>query len=112
MGTYLVAFAIPTRKIRDVIKIECQATFVVLTVTQETQKQRVGGRHSDDPSAIQWLTSMQQCYEPVQSDEKDAFELIITPDMGKDEVVKKVLELTKIDSKSAPKKKSSVCVIV
>ena len=117
-GNWAVAFAAPTRKIRDVIKKECQATFVVLTVSQETQEQRVKGRHSeDDPRVIEWLTSMQQCFEPVQPDEKDAFDLIITPEMGKDEIVKKVLELTKIDTNidfvaKPPKKKSSVCVII
>ena len=37
-GDWVVAFVVPTRKLRDVIKEECNATFVVLTVSEETLK--------------------------------------------------------------------------
>ena len=98
-GDWVVAFAAPTRKIRDVIKEECNAIFVVLTVSEETQKQRVSGRHAeDDPRVSEWLTSMQKGFESVQSDEKDAYELIITPEMGKDDIAQKVLDLINDDT--------------
>ena len=126
-GDWAVAFAAPTRKIRDVIKEECNAIFVVLTVSGETQKQRVSGRHAeDDPRVSEWLTSMQKGFEPVQPDEKDAFELIITPEMGKDDIALKVLDLIKDDNKNelpepvskmnlqepSEPKKSSMCILI
>ena len=126
-GDWAVAFAAPTRKIRDVIKEECNAIFVVLTVSGETQKQRVSGRHAeDDPRVSEWLTSMQKGFEPVQPDEKDAYELIITPEMGKDDIALKVLDLIKDDNKNelpepvskmnlqepSEPKKSSMCILI
>ena len=129
-GDWVVAFAAPTRKIRDVIKEECNAIFVVLTVSEETQKQRVSGRHAeDDPRVSEWLTSMQKGFEPVQADEKDAYELIITPEMGKDDIAQKVLDLIKDDPKEkmhangdkkdhqeslepSEPKKSSMCILI
>ena len=93
----------------------------------ETQKQRVSGRHAeDDPRVSEWLTSMQKGFEPVQPDEKDAYELIITPEMGKDDIALKVLDLIKDDNKNelpepvskmnlqepSEPKKSSMCILI
>ena len=129
-GDWVVAFAAPTRKIRDVIKEECNAIFVVLTVSEETQKQRVSGRHAEDDSRVsEWLTSMQKGFESVQADEKDAYELIITPELGKYDIAQKVLDLIKDDPKEnmhgngdkkdlqepselSEPKKSSMCILI
>ena len=113
-GDWAVAFAVPTRKMRDVIKEECNATFVVLTVSKETQQNRISRRHQDDKDEAQtvdYLTTIHKCYESVQPDEKDAYELIITPDMDPDDVVQKVLDLIK-NTKPSKHKNSKVCILI
>ena len=92
-GDWVVAFAVPTRKLRDVIKEECNATFVVLTISEETQQQRLSKRHPKNEKVVKHLTKIHNCYESVQPDEKDAYEVIITPDMEQDDVVQKVIDL-------------------
>ena len=94
-GDWAVAQAIPTRKIRDVIKKECNATFIVLTMSKKYQKQRLSGRHSKDfhPKLVNFLAALHKSYESVQPDEKDAYEVFITPEMSADDVVDKVLDL-------------------
>ena len=42
---------------------------------------------------------MHSSFEPVQADEKDAYELIILPGMGKDSVAEKVLFTIQEDAK-------------
>ena len=113
-GNWAVAFAVPTRKMRDVIKEECNATFVVLTVSKDTQQNRISRRHQDDKDEAQtvdYLTSIHKCYESVLSDEKDAYELTITPDMDPDSVVQKVLDLIK-NTKPSQHKNSKVCILI
>ena len=94
-GNWVIADAIPTRKMRDLVKQECNATFIVLNMSEELQRKRVTDRHSDgnETQMIDWLTSLFRYYEPVQEDEKDAFELFITPEMGIENVVDKVGDL-------------------
>jgi len=95
-GDWVVTDAIPTRKIRDVVKKECNATFIVLTVSEEVQKARLEKRHAEDESGMaEWLTSLYKNYEPVQADEENAFEVVITPELQLDDVVEKVLEIIK-----------------
>ena len=43
----------------------------------------------------EWLTSLYKNYEPVQSDEENAFEVVITPELELDDVVEKVLDIIK-----------------
>jgi len=83
-------------------------------------------KSEDDPRVSEWLTSMQKGFESVQSDEKDAYELIITPKMGKDDIAQKVLDLIKDDPKEkmhangdkkdhqepSEPKKSSMCILI
>merc|ERR1712012_505839 len=92
-GDWAVAQAIPTRKIRDVIKKECNATFIVLTMSKKYQKQRLSGRHSKGSKIVGFLAALHKSYESVQPDEKDAYEVFITPEMSADDVVDKVLDL-------------------
>ena len=95
-GDWVVTDAIPTRKIRDVVKKECNATFIVLIVSEDVQKKRLEKRHADGEHWMAgWLTSLYKNYEPVGADEKDAFEVVITPEMSLDDVVEKVLEIIK-----------------
>ena len=51
-GDWVVTMALPTRKMRDVIKQECNATFVIMIINEEIQGNRIKERHSQgDESA-------------------------------------------------------------
>merc|ERR1711941_187612 len=98
--------ALPTRKLRDVIKQECNATFVIMLLDEETQQKRIKERHSEgdqaaDQSTIDYLISIHKLYEPVQEDEENAVDLYIEPEMSLEDVASKVLKLTQdLDRKS------------
>ena len=95
-GDWVVSQAVPTRKQRDIVKKECNATFIILTVSKKYQKQRLSGRHKDEKHVVQELASIYKLFESVQPDEKDAYELVITPEMSADDVLEKVLDLIKL----------------
>ena len=98
-GDWVVAsFAMPTRKIRDFIKKECNATFIVFTQSEEILKKRLSSEKAHYVGLSwfpDWAMNVLKCYEPVQPDEKDAYEIVLTPEMGKEEVVQNVLSLIK-----------------
>ena len=101
-GDWVVAFPVPTRKMRDMIRRECNATFINLTISEDTQRTRLSRRHNKDEDGdkkVNWLASMHKAFEPVEADEKDAYELIILPGMGKDAVTEKVLFTIQEDAK-------------
>ena len=73
-GDWIVTCAVPTRKLRDVIKKECNATFIVLTPSPEMLEKL--SRKLPDPD---YLMSLQKHFEGVQANEEDAFEVVLTP---------------------------------
>ena len=96
-GDWVVSQAVPTRKQRDIVKKECNATFIILTVSKKYQRQRLSRRHSKDGKHIvEELSGIYKLFESVQPDEKDAYELVITPEMSADDVLETVLDLIKL----------------
>ena len=82
----------PTRKMRDFMKNESNATFVVFTLSEESQIKTVG-KLNPTASYIDWTKSVHKCYQTVEPDEKDAHELVITLEMEEDDIVKHVIDL-------------------
>ena len=101
-GDWIVTCDVATRKLRDVIKKECNATFIVLTPSPETQKKSSKDNCS---GKLEFWRSLQKQYERVQQDEEDAYEVFITSEMEKDEVVQNVLDLIELRvDKTKPKR--------
>ena len=100
-GDWIVTCAVPTRKLRDVIKKECNATFIVLAPSPEMLEKL----SRQLKKTKEYLMSLQKHFEGVQANEKDAFEVVLTSKMGTDEVVQNVLDLieTSVD-KTKPKR--------
>ena len=78
-GDWVVAFAIPERRDRDVFRevLGDNAIFVVLDISFDLVKERLAGREKDDV-VIDILASIHDKYEPAQSGEPKtlAFEIL------------------------------------
>ena len=96
-GDWAVAYAVPTRKMRDIIKQECNAMFIVLKLCKDLQIRRLLKRQPElkkDETDRQTSKDYED-YESVQSDETNAYELEVTPDLDAEMVLEKVLEIIK-----------------
>ena len=98
-GDWVVAQAVPTRKLRDVIRKnfgDDKVFFFLLRVEKEVTLERLTKRHGDGEAA-QAMTDMcfklESYYEPKAQDEDDTFDIIINKDMGPNDVAQKVLEI-------------------
>ena len=96
-GKMAVAQAIYSRKQREamgkIIGPEC--VFVVLNMSRECQKKRIIARHGEDmhENALAFLIKMAEMYEPAGEDEENAYNIEITEDMNREDVIKKILEI-------------------
>ena len=127
-GDWVIAMALPTRQMRDVIKRECSATFVILGMDESTQRKRIEARHSHgdestEQTNIEYLTGIHKLYESCQPDENNAIDLMVEADMSVEDVAQKVLELVRIEEeakkekeevpkKASPAKSTRVCNIL
>ena len=69
-------------------------------MTEECQKKRLETRHGEDLEAMNFLFGVFEEFEPAGEDEENAFNIIISEDMTKEDVLSKVLEvIAKIWSK-------------
>ena len=95
-GNWAIAQAVPTRELRDVIRKELgpQLEFVILSLTQDAQKERIKKRHGDDESQqgfVDFLVGMLDKFEPAMSDEPRAIEISIRPEMAPEDVIAQIL---------------------
>merc|ERR1712062_292364 len=101
-GDFVIAQAVPTRKIRDFIRNQMgeNLIFVVLHMSKEDQMERIVKRHGDaNENLIEKMTMCHNVFEPAEDDEKNAIHCLITKDMTRDEVVEKIVQLLKDHSK-------------
>ena len=93
-----IAQAVFSRRQRDKLRkiIGPDLVFIVLNMTKECQMKRIKGRHGDSPMLEEFmrvLVKYAEMCEPAGDDEENAFNVTISEDMSKDDVVKKVLEV-------------------
>jgi len=97
-GNMAVAQAIVSRESRDICRKHLggpeNVTFLVMNLTKDCQKKRLAHRHGDDSdgSFAETLSKMFDMYEPAGEDEEGAYNVTITEDMSKDDVLKQVLD--------------------
>jgi len=97
-GNFVVAFATQTQVQRDLIRqILPDCTFITLTLTREAQKKRLLARHDEKAEAdvIKFLTNIYDFYELPGENECNTYNLDITDEMTRDEIVKSVEEILK-----------------
>ena len=91
-GDFAVAYLVQTRESRDLCRQLCpNLVFITLTLTQTCQKKRLEGRFGDR-EVPPFLSRMFEESEPAGAEEENAYNITITEDMTREEVLNKVLE--------------------
>lgn len=96
-GDFVIAQAVPTRKLRDIIRTRLGSNliFIVLHMTKEDQMDRIKTRHGDEESMTALLAKMYDIYEPATEDEPNAIHVLVTKEMSRDDVADKIIKLVK-----------------
>ena len=96
-GNMAVAQAIYSRKQRDSMRkiLGPECTFIVLNMSRECQKKRVTERHGEDANEdfMNMLIKFAAMYEPAGEDEENAYNVEITEDMSREDVIQKILDI-------------------
>ena len=102
-GTFAVAHAVPNKKFRDGIRniLGDQVIFVALVLSKEANSKRCEGRHSKGDKEMQKtfidaMNKIYQVFEPIEEDEKNSVNILITPEMSRENVVDDILNKIKI----------------
>ena len=94
-GDWAVAQAVPTRKLRDLIKSKLgpDLLFVVLDLDEDLHRERLSPRIElvGKERTEMWL-NMKLRYEPVDDNEENAVDMKITREMEPDDVVAKIMK--------------------
>ena len=93
-GDFAVAHLVLSRKSRDLCRAACpNVVFITLALTESCQQKRLEGRHAGqnaDP-----FKKLFQDFEPAGDEEENAYNVTISEDMTKEDVMQKVLEIIK-----------------
>ena len=96
-GNMAIAQAVFSRKQRDKLRslIGPDLVFIVLNMTKECQSKRVRGRHGDSfgTDFIDILIKYAELCEPAGDDEENAFNVSITEDMTRDDVLTQIMDI-------------------
>ena len=93
-GDFAVAHVVFSRKSRDLCRKECpDIIFITLTMTEECQKKRLQMRHGDNAEIMGFLTKIFDELEPAGNDEENAYNITISEDMTKQDVLNRALEI-------------------
>ena len=95
-GKMAVAQAIFSRKQRDSMRkiLGSKCVFIVLNMSRECQKKRVIARHGEsNEELLNMLIKFAEMYEPAGEDEENAYNVEITEDMNRDDVIEKILKI-------------------
>merc|ERR1712130_375578 len=95
-GDWVVAFAIPERRDRDVFRevLGDSAIFVALHISFDLVKERLSGRENDEVT-MEFLASYHDKYEPAQSDEPKTLAFEILKGVTIEESAQKIVTLLK-----------------
>ena len=70
-----------------------EIVFILLTMTEECQKKRLAARHGEKLEGMDFLFKLSDEFEPLGEDEENAFNITITDEMTKEDVLNKALEI-------------------
>ena len=96
-GNWAIANAVFSRTQRETLRrqIGPELVFIVLNLTKDCQTKRLQRRHGEAiaESKLEMFTKYADLFEPAGDDEENAYNLDITEDMTKDDVMEKVYEI-------------------
>ena len=98
-GNWIIDHATPTRKLREMIKstLNNDVIFIVLNVKKKLVSTRLSERHGNETyfskKLSQYLAGLHKYYEPAGKDEENTFNVDVTQDISKEELVQKILKI-------------------
>ena len=102
-GTFAVAHAIPNKKFRNVIRdiLGDQVIFVSLVLSRETnikriEARRLKGNRKMEKENLEAKIKLFEAFEPIEEDEEKSANVIIEPEMTRENVVDEILNKIKI----------------
>ena len=105
-GKMAVAQALYSRKQRDSMRkiIGPECVFIVLNMNRDCQKKRIMERHGDDMNGdfLDLMLKRAEMYEPARADEENAYNVDITKDTSRDDLVQKILDIVNQLEKKTP----------
>lgn len=91
-GDFAVAYLVQTRKSRDLCRALCpNLVFITMTMTEECQRKRLEGRFGGQ-EIPPFLIRLFEESEHAGDDEENAYNIMITEEMTRQDVLNKVLE--------------------
>ena len=91
-GDFAVAHLVMSKKSRDFCRAACpNVVFITLALTENCQQKRLEGRHAGQNAKP--FQKLFQDFEPAGDEEENAYKVMISEDMTKDDVLHKVLEI-------------------
>ena len=96
-GNWAIAHTIFSRTQREFLcqKLGSELVFIVMNMSADCQRKRIEGRHGKaiGKEFVEILCKYAEMCEPAGDDEENAYNLDITEDMTKDDVMEKVYEI-------------------
>lgn len=97
-GNMAVAHAVFSRRQREALRkiLGPECVFIVLNMSRDCQKKRVIARHGKGAGMddlIDMMIKFAEMYEPAGEDEEGAYNVEITEDMNREDVIQKILEI-------------------
>ena len=98
-GNMVIAQAVHSQKQRERMRkiIGPDLVFIVLGMSRECQKKRIMGRHGEDfpETFLNIMIKMAEIYEPAGAEEENAFNVVITEEDSRDDVLQKIVDIIK-----------------
>ena len=98
-GDWAVAQAVPTRRLRDVIRKNLgndKVVFILIGLDTEATRKRLDKRHGVSEEGLvmtDFLMKVNSFYELKAADEDNTYDVIVTNDMTPKDVVQKIIEI-------------------
>ena len=97
-GNFVVAQAVPTRNLRDVIRksLGKDLIFIILSLKKETTLERLTKRQGDSEAGkriVDFCIKLESFYELKFPDEDQTYDITITSEMNENDVLEKILEI-------------------
>jgi hypothetical protein len=98
-GDWAVAQAVPTRRLRDVIRQHLgsdKVVFILIGLEPEATRNRLNNRNGESEAGLaitDFCMKVNNFYEVKASDEDNTYDVIVTNDMTPKDVVQKIIEI-------------------
>jgi len=93
-GDFAVAHLVMSKKSRELCREVCpNIVFIVLNMTDGCRRVRLKGRHNSNGDLPDNLSKLFQEFEPAGGGEENAYNIEVSEDMTREEVLEKVLDI-------------------